>query len=83
MGRVEGRDRGGGLRGQAFRYKISYRDILYNTGNIAKKKKNWGGRAMRPAGSYSLIRDHSWAAAVKAPSPNHWTTRERPIANIL
>ena len=32
-GRGEGKYRGRGLRGTD--YKISYRDILYNTGNIA------------------------------------------------
>ena len=33
-GRGEGQYRVGGLRGTNYWYKISYKDILYNTGNI-------------------------------------------------
>ena len=31
----------------------------------------------------SLTRDRTWAMAVKAPSPNHWTTREFPPVKDL
>ena len=34
-GSGEGQYSGRGLRGINFRYKISYKDILYNKGNIA------------------------------------------------
>ena len=39
------------------------------------------GHAMQFVGSYpsSLTRYQTRAPAVKAPSPNHWTTRELPI----
>ena len=31
----EGQDKGRGLRGTNYSVKLSYKDILYNTGNIA------------------------------------------------
>ena len=34
-GRREGQHRGRGVRGQIIRYKVSYKDTLYNTGIIA------------------------------------------------
>ena len=30
----------------------------------------------------SPARDHTWALAVKAPGPNHWTAREFPQRSI-